>query len=94
MPSKVDLASSPARNCWQCQHFGISHDPSLPYQCTQFGIKSRAMPSVVVLQADGRPCMGFLPKASASDAKTGSSAPAVPSRVVGVPTPEAAGVGH
>ena len=57
-------------NCWQCQHFGISYDPKLPYLCRLMGFKTRMLPAIEVLRADGQLCQGFAPKASSSEANT------------------------
>lgn len=54
-----------APNCWQCRHFAVSWDPSLPYSCRLMGFKSRIMPAIEVLRADGTSCRGFLPKPAA-----------------------------
>ena len=51
-------------NCWQCRHFAISWEPATPYMCSLMGFKSRLMPSIEVLRADGRMCRGFMPKAT------------------------------
>jgi hypothetical protein len=49
-------------NCWQCRHFGISHDPRLPYLCRLMGIKTLRLPGAEVLAADGEPCHGHAPR--------------------------------
>lgn len=68
--------SAPARvagpNCFQCRHLAVSWDPQLPYACRFMGFKSRNLPAIEVLRADGLFCAGF----SAKD-----SAPAAPSRL-------------
>ncbi len=51
-----------APNCWQCRHFSVSWDPHFPYLCRLMGFKSRIVPSIEVLRADGQRCRGFLPK--------------------------------
>lgn len=51
-----------APNCWQCRHFAVSWDPNLPYSCRLMGFKSRIMPAIEVLRADGSRCRGYLPK--------------------------------
>lgn len=51
-----------APNCWQCRHFAVSWDPKLPYTCKLMGFKSRNIPMIEVLRADGRPCHGYVPK--------------------------------
>ena len=66
-------------NCWQCRHFAISWEPAAPYMCSLMGFKSRLMPSIEVLRADGRVCRGFIVKAnqagqnSITDAGVGST---------------------
>ena len=61
-PSEVqDYNNSP--NCWQCRHFAISWEPATPYMCSLMGFKSKLMPSIEVLRADGRMCRGFIAKA-------------------------------
>ncbi len=44
-------------------HFATSWDPKLPYSCKKLGFKSQTLPCIQVLNLDGRPCMGFTPKA-------------------------------
>ncbi len=55
-------ADSEAPNCWQCRHFSVSWDPNLPYACRLMGFKSRIMPALEVLRADGTRCQGYLRK--------------------------------
>lgn len=63
MTSTATQPNDGAPNCWQCRHFAVSWDPSLPYSCRLMGFKSRIMPAIEVLRADGTRCRGFLPKA-------------------------------
>jgi hypothetical protein len=49
-------------NCWECRHMGITYVAHQPYLCRSMGIKTRALPGIEVLRADGRPCQGFEPK--------------------------------
>lgn len=49
-------------NCWNCRHMGITYEAHQPYLCRAMGIKTRALPGIEVLKADGRPCQGFMPK--------------------------------
>ena len=49
-------------NCWQCQHFGMSYVPQMPYACRLMGFHSRALPCLEVLRADGHFCRGFVAK--------------------------------
>lgn len=62
-----------APNCWQCRHFAVSWDPSLPYSCRLMGFKSRIMPAIEVLRADGTRCRGFLPKVLPASAPANGS---------------------
>lgn len=55
-------ADSDAPNCWQCQHFSVSWDPNLPYACRLMGFKTRIMPALEVLRADGTRCRGYTRK--------------------------------
>jgi len=54
--------ASKGPNCWQCQHFGISYDTKLPYLCRLMGFKTKMLPAIEVLRADGQYCQGFHPK--------------------------------
>ena len=72
-------ADSDAPNCWQCRHFSVSWDPNLPYACRLMGFKSRIMPAIEVLRADGSRCQGFSRKTASgisgvSDALTADQA--------------------
>ncbi len=58
-------ANSEAPNCWQCRHFSVSWDPNVPYACRLMGFKSRIMPAIEVLRADGSRCQGFSRKTAA-----------------------------
>ena len=58
MPEESQL-SSRGPNCYQCRHFAVSWDPSFPYLCRLMGFKSRALPAIEVLRADGVFCQGF-----------------------------------
>lgn len=49
-------------NCWECRFFSISWDKSRRYQCNKLGFKSSILPSIEVLNADGRPCLSHEPK--------------------------------
>ncbi|MBB5324058.1 hypothetical protein HNQ34_001150 [Anoxybacillus tepidamans] len=49
-------------NCYRCQHFYVTWDRQFPRGCRAFGFKSAALPSVVVKQSSGAPCMKFLEK--------------------------------
>ena len=64
-PSHLDKV-----NCWQCKHFATSWDPKMPYSCKLLGFKSQILPSIQVMNTDGRPCLGFDPKSSPNKVKT------------------------
>ena len=58
-------------NCLKCVHFKVSWDPSMPYSCEIFEIKSRFMPSLEVFRSTGSNCPSFHMKGTGSQ-KTGS----------------------
>lgn len=60
------MTATPQRgpNCFQCRHFAVSWDASFPYLCRLMGFKSRALPAVEVLRADGVACRGFAAKSA------------------------------
>ncbi|MFZ9315069.1 MAG: hypothetical protein ACO24G_07415 [Burkholderiaceae bacterium] len=69
-------------NCWGCRYFSISWDPRRPYACDLMGFKSKMLPSIEVLRADGHFCIGFEAKpvpASTSDSERTSGQPTSPS---------------
>jgi len=49
-------------DCFQCKHFYITWDQSNPKGCNAFGFKTRRMPSHVVFESSGEPCLKFSPK--------------------------------
>jgi len=60
----ADLRDPPSAgpNCWQCRYFSISWDTSRPYSCRLMGFKTKVLPSLEVLRADGQVCQGFSAK--------------------------------
>jgi hypothetical protein len=69
------VATSPSHlgqvNCWKCIHFATSWDPKMPYSCKLLGFKSHILPSIQVMNSDGRPCLGFSPKPNEKVGKVG-----------------------
>ena len=55
-------------NCYQCKHFAISWQPSMPYACRLLGFKSKALPAIEVMRIDGRHCQGFTAKPTPTSA--------------------------
>ena len=49
-------------NCWSCRHFQITWDTRMPYGCRLMGFKTKILPSIEVLRADGHFCLGFKEK--------------------------------
>ncbi len=66
--AQLDLTSQDSHfqnkgpNCWHCRNFAITWDIKNPYGCNLMGFKSRLIPSLEVLRADGQACRGFIPK--------------------------------
>ena len=54
-----DAAPAAPPDCWRCRHFAMSWQPAMPYLCRRLGFKSRMLPCLEVVRADGRPCQGF-----------------------------------
>lgn len=61
-----DPARAAAPNCYECQHFMITHQPGRSRACTLFGFKGDELPSYVVFHVTGKPCIYFV-KRSAAD---------------------------
>ena len=49
-------------DCFKCKHFYITWEPNNPRGCHAFAFKTRRMPSDVVLETSGEPCLKFLAK--------------------------------
>lgn len=72
MPLNPPEPPTPAGvNCYQCRHFAVSWDPALPYACRLMGFKSRVLPAIEVLRADGVRCRGFSSKSEAAAQSAG-----------------------
>jgi hypothetical protein len=82
----VQTEPSQAPNCWQCRYFAISWDVARPYSCKLMGFKSKAIPSLEVLRADGQFCQGFALKDQVSpqrvDMRLRMAMPVKPSRQI------------
>lgn len=46
-------------DCMKCKHFYVTWDPSSPKGCKAFGFKTKMLPSTIVLQSSGKPCLHF-----------------------------------
>ena len=69
--SPVKSVNGTRPDCWKCQHFSVSWDPKLPYLCRLMGFKSRSLPALEIIRADGKPCQGFTAKAPTQAASAG-----------------------
>ena len=56
-----------APDCLKCAHFRVSWDAAFPRCCAVFDLKSREMPSLLVLNATGRNCPAFVVKNGLKD---------------------------
>ena len=74
-PAKTVNGTRP--DCWKCQHFSVSWDPKLPYLCRLMGFKSRNLPALEIIRADGKPCQGFTAKAPTQAVPAAPAAAAV-----------------
>ena len=62
LKQKVPDVTGARPDCRRCLHFSITWIPRLPYQCNLLGFRSRMIPCVEVIRADGESCRGFSPK--------------------------------
>lgn len=46
-------------NCRSCKFYYITWDNTFPNGCKAYGIKSREMPSMVVVKSSGEECKSF-----------------------------------
>ncbi len=46
-------------NCYKCIHFFITWDKKFPRGCRAINFKSQKMPSTVVFESSGKPCLQF-----------------------------------
>lgn len=46
-------------NCRICIHFRVTWDPNRPFGCTLYNLKSKQLPSAVVLSSSGEQCKVF-----------------------------------
>jgi len=51
-------------DCFQCRYFYTTWEAHQPRGCKAFGFKTSQIPSQVVFEASGEPCLKFLPKKS------------------------------
>ncbi|WP_044406451.1 hypothetical protein [Thiomicrospira microaerophila] len=49
-------------DCFRCQYFYVTWEQANPRGCKAFGFKTWQMPSQVVEESSGQPCMQFRPK--------------------------------
>ncbi len=49
-------------NCNNCIHYYITWDKKFPRGCSAMKFKSKQMPSVLVYNSSGAPCLKFMPK--------------------------------
>ncbi|THB80167.1 MAG: uracil-DNA glycosylase [Desulfobacteraceae bacterium] len=53
-------------NCHRCIYFYITWESHMPYGCRAMGFKSRQLPSIVVFNSSGEPCLRFSEKQNRS----------------------------
>ena len=59
---KISVLNKKKENCWNCLHFGITHEKKFPYKCNAMHFKSRQLPSDIVVKVEGDKCLSFLKK--------------------------------
>jgi len=65
--NKSNSEAQPPIDCFKCKYFYVTWDQNQPRGCKAFRFKSPLLPSVVVLEASGEPCLKFTPKQTTSD---------------------------
>lgn len=56
-------------DCYQCRHFYVTWEAANPRGCKAFRFKTHKLPSVVVEETSGEPCLKFSPKREATQKK-------------------------
>ncbi|MCF6345486.1 MAG: uracil-DNA glycosylase [Thiomicrorhabdus sp.] len=56
------MKNSPPIDCFRCHHFFVTWDSNNPRGCKAFGFKTTQLPSAVVLETSGEPCLKYSPK--------------------------------
>jgi len=56
-------------DCFKCRHFFVTWDKNSPRGCNAFGFKTKQIPSAVVFETSGEPCLKFSPKADTTHSK-------------------------
>jgi hypothetical protein len=59
--SEANIPQS-APDCFRCEHFRITWEPSFPRSCTLFGVKCRNLPSMEIFLSTGKHCFAFKAK--------------------------------
>ncbi|NQD64741.1 uracil-DNA glycosylase [Bacillus haikouensis] len=49
-------------NCFECRYFYTTWEPAHPRGCKGYSFKTKSMPSMIVFQSSGSPCLKFAPK--------------------------------
>lgn len=49
-------------DCTRCRQFLVTWRPETPRGCRLYGFEGLRLPSLVVLEATGEPCLGFDPR--------------------------------
>ena len=46
-------------SCLRCSAYFVTYEPRHPHGCRTYGIRSKTLPSLAVLQSSGEPCQAF-----------------------------------
>lgn len=66
--SKRTGKSAARKLCIGCAHYFVTWDAGAPHGCKAMSFKSRNLPSAVVFESSGMPCLHFLPRSADSPA--------------------------
>lgn len=49
-------------NCYKCQHFFVTYQPTMPYGCRAYSFKGAKLPALLVYESSGLLCQAFAAK--------------------------------
>ena len=56
------MNQAPPPHCPTCRHHYVTYEPQLPHGCRLFGIRTQALPAVIVRRDSGADCTHHEPK--------------------------------
>ena len=66
------MKKPPPVDCFKCRYFFVTWDSNNPRGCKAFGFKTTQLPSEVVFENSGEPCLKFSPKSTPNKSNSNS----------------------